>query len=197
MNKTPTKDRILESALTLFSERGYDGVGVDLIAEKAGIKGPSLYKHFKGKEDILNALIEMVEVHYEAHFGSLKNLGEIPSTMDEMINSALKRIEFTLRDPVVKKVRRVFAMEQFRSSRIAWLATKYNIESVQEIYQHIFQAMIEKGIMKKTDTAFAAMAFASPISLLIQMCDREPDREQEVMERIKVFFRYFAEEYKS
>lgn len=197
MNKTPTKDRILDSALTLFSERGYDGVGVDLIAEKAGIKGPSLYKHFKGKEDILNALIEMVEAHYEANFGSVNNLGAIPSSMDELITSALKRIEFTLHDPVVKKVRRVLTMEQFRSKRIALLATKYNIDSVQGIYQHIFQTMIDNGVMKKTDTALAAMAFAAPVSLLIQMCDREPEREQEIIERIKSFFRYFAEEYKS
>lgn len=197
MNKTPTKERILDSALTLFAERGYDGVGVDLIAENAGIKGPSIYKHFKGKEDILNALIEMVENHYEAHFGSVNHLGKIPSSMEELTSSALKRIEFTLHDPVVKKVRKVFAMEQFRSKRIAFLATKYNIECVQEIYQHIFQAMIDNGIMKKTDTEWAAMAFASPVSLLIQMCDREPEREQEIIERIKAFIRYFAEEYKS
>ena len=47
-----TKDRILEEALTLFAENGYDGTGVEQIAEKVGIKAPSLYKHFKGKEDI-------------------------------------------------------------------------------------------------------------------------------------------------
>ena len=40
MNKISTKDRILDSALTLFAEKGYDGVGVDLIAENAGLKGP-------------------------------------------------------------------------------------------------------------------------------------------------------------
>ena len=48
-----TKERILEEALTLFAEKGYDGTGVDQIAECVGIKGPSLYKHFKGKEDNL------------------------------------------------------------------------------------------------------------------------------------------------
>ena len=53
-----TRDKILEEALTLFSENGYDGTGVEQIAERVGIKAPSLYKHFKGKEDILNALIE-------------------------------------------------------------------------------------------------------------------------------------------
>ena len=196
MEKMTTKDRILDSALTLFSEKGYDGVGVDLIAEKAGIKGPSLYKHFKGKEDILDSLIEKVETHYRANFGSVINPGQIPETMDELITLSLKRIEFTIHDPMIKKVRRMLAMEQFRNSRIAVLTTKYNIDIVQGIYHKIFQTMMENGIMRQSDPALLAMSFTAPISLLIQMCDRETEREQEAMERIEEFFRYFAEEYK-
>ena len=72
MKDMPTKERILYSALDLFSEKGYDGVGVDLIAENAGLKGPSLYRHYKGKEDIFSSLIDMVESHYTKGFG-LKN----------------------------------------------------------------------------------------------------------------------------
>ena len=196
MEKIPTKDRILDSALTLFSEKGYDGVGVDLIAENAGIKGPSLYKHFKGKEDILDSLIEKVETHYRDNFGSVINPGKIPETMDELITLSLKRIEFTIHDPMIKKVRRMLAMEQFRNSRIAVLTTKYTIDIVQGIYHKIFQAMMENGIMRQSDPALLAMSFTAPISLLIQMCDRETEREQEAMERIEEFFRYFAEEYK-
>ena len=196
MEKT-TKDRILDSALTLFSEKGYDGVGVDLIAEKAGIKGPSLYKHFKGKEAILDALIEKLEMYYRDNFGSVMNPGKIPETMDELITLSMKRIEFTVRDPMIKKVRRMLAMEQFRNSRIAGLTTTYNIDIVQGIYHKIFQAMMENGIMKRTDPALLSMSFSAPISLLIQMCDREPEREQEIMERIKEFLRYFAEAYRA
>ena len=196
MDKIPTKDRILDSALALFSEKGYDGVGVDLIAENAGIKGPSLYKHFKGKEDILNALIEKAEKHYEANFGSVNDPRKTPSSMDELITLSLKRIDFTLHDPVVKKVRRMLAMEQFRNRRIALLATKYSIDSVQEIYHRIFRQMMDNGIMRKTDPALASMSFAAPVSLLIQMCDREPEREQEAVKRIEEYLRYFAEEYK-
>lgn len=195
MNVMPTKERILDSALNLFSEKGYDGVGVDLIAEKAGIKGPSLYKHFKSKEEILEALIEKVENHYEAHFGSVSNLGEIPSSMDELINSTLKRIEFTIHDPVIKKVRRLLAMEQFRNHRIAMLSTKYNIDSVQEMYHRIFQSMMDNGIMRKSDPSLLAMSFASPVSLMIQMCDRQPEREREAMEHIREYFGFFAEQY--
>lgn len=196
MDKIPTKDRILDSALTLFSEKGYDGVGVDLIAENAGIKGPSLYKHFKGKEDILNALIEKAEKHYETNFGSVNDPGKTPSSMDELVTLSLQRIDFTLHDPVIKKVRRMLAMEQFRNHRIARLATKYSIDSVQEIYHRIFRQMMDNGIMRKADPAFASMSFAAPVSLLIQMCDREPERAQEAMKRIEEYLRYFSEEYK-
>ncbi|MGN0619432.1 MAG: TetR/AcrR family transcriptional regulator [Ruminiclostridium sp.] len=197
MDKIPTKDRILDSALELFSEKGYDGVGVDLIAERAGIKGPSLYKHFKGKEDILDALIEKAENYYQTNFGSVTSPGETPASMEELIALSLKRIEFTLNDHMIRKVRRMLTMEQFRSSRIAALTTKYNIDSVQGIYQQIFRTMMDKGIMRKADPALVSMTFAAPVSLLIQMCDREPQREREAIKRIEEFLRYFAEEYKA
>ena len=116
MDKIPTKDRILDSALTLFSEKGYDGVGVDLIAENAGIKGPSLYKHFKSKEDILDSLIEKAESYYEANVGSVNNPGKSPSSMNELITLSLKKIDFTLHDPMIKKVRRMLTMEIGRAS---------------------------------------------------------------------------------
>ena len=78
MKEMPTKERILYAALNLFAEKGYDGVGVDLIAENAGLKGPSLYRHYKGKEDILNSLIDLVAFHYEEGFGLKKKLEEFP-----------------------------------------------------------------------------------------------------------------------
>ena len=196
MEKMPTKDRILESALTLFSEKGYDGVGVDLIAENAGIKGPSLYKHFKGKEDILDALIEKAESYYQQNFGTAQNPGKTPASMDELVELSLKRIEFTLHDPMIRKVRRMLTMEQFRSHRIGLLTTKYNIDIVQNIYREIFQQMIENGTMRAGNPEMLAMEFAAPISLLIQLYAREPERERGIMERIEEFLRYFADEHK-
>ena len=40
-----TKEKILETALTLFAENGYNGTSVEQIAQNVGIKAPSLYKH--------------------------------------------------------------------------------------------------------------------------------------------------------
>ena len=197
MEKMPTKNRILESALALFSEKGYDGVGVDLIAENAGIKGPSLYKHFKGKEDILDALIEKAESYYQINFGTAQNPGKTPASMDELVELSLKRIEFTLHDPMIKKVRRMLTMEQFRSHRIGLLTTKYNIDSVLGVYREIFRQMIADGTMRAGNPEMLAMEFALPVSMLIQQIDREPGREQEIFQRIEQFFRYFADEHKA
>lgn len=195
VNKTTAKDRILDSALTLFAERGYDGVGVDLIAEKAGLKGPSIYKHFKGKEEILDTLIGNVENYYEINFGSEMHPGRIPASVDELIDISLKRIQFTLHDEAIRKTRRILTMEQFRSERIARLATRYNLENIQGMYQKILQGMMEAGIIRSGDSAMLALSFVAPITLLIQMCDREPEREQEIMESIKMYLNHFAEEY--
>ena len=53
-----TKQRILDEALTLFSEKGYANVFVGDIAEAVGIKAPSLYKHYKSKKAIFDAIID-------------------------------------------------------------------------------------------------------------------------------------------
>src|SRR4051794_17790158 len=49
---------ILAAAEDLFYERGFDGVGVDDIGERAGITGPAIYRHFSGKAEILAVLFD-------------------------------------------------------------------------------------------------------------------------------------------
>jgi len=48
---------ILEAAAELFYEKGFHGVGMDEIGERVGISGPGLYRHFKGKDEILATLL--------------------------------------------------------------------------------------------------------------------------------------------
>ena len=53
-----TKEKILNEALIQFSEKGYSDVFVGDIAKAVGIKAPSLYKHFKGKQEIFDSCVE-------------------------------------------------------------------------------------------------------------------------------------------
>ena len=195
MKDMSTKERILYAALYLFSEKGYDGVGVDLIAENAGIKGPSLYRHYKGKEDIFNSMIDLVTSHYEEGFGLKNQSEELPKSMDYLIENAMEKIKFTMSDDVVRKTRRILAMEQFRSERMAELASRYHLENLQEIYTGIFAGLMEKGILKKDEPEYLALEFVAPVSLLIHMYDRQPEREEEVLYKIRKHFEHFARVY--
>ena len=195
MNDMPTKERILYAALNLFAEKGYDGVGVDLIAENAGVKGPSLYRHYKGKEDIFNSLIDLVISYYEEGFGLKQNPEELPKSVDELVENAMGRIQFTMHDDIVRKTRRILAMEQFRSKRMAELTTQYHLENLQQMYAGIFAELMEKGILIKDDPESLALEFVSPVSLLIHMYDRQPEREEDVLDKIRKHFEHFAKVY--
>lgn len=195
MGKASTRDKILDAALTLFSEKGYDGVGVDLIGENAGIKGPSLYRHFKGKEDILNSLIEKVGAYYELNFGSENHIDRIPESVEELLTFSMERIRFTMHDVTLQKTRRILVMEQFRNPRIAELTSKHHMDGLQGMFQKIFEAMMEMKILKMDDAETMALEFVAPVSLLIHTYDRQPEREAEVMEKIKKHFEHFAKMY--
>ena len=195
MGKASTRDKILDAALTLFSEKGYDGVGVDLIGENAGIKGPSLYRHFKGKEDILNSLIEKVGAYYELNFGSENHIDRIPESVEELLTFSMERIRFTMHDVTLQKTRRILVMEQFRNPRIAELTSKHHMDGLQRMFQKIFEAMMEMKILKMDDAETMALEFVAPVSLLIHTYDRQPEREAEVMEKIKKHFEHFSKIY--
>jgi AcrR family transcriptional regulator len=53
------REKILWSALRMFREKGFGGVSIDEIGEAAGITGPSVYRHFSSKEEILAAGFEL------------------------------------------------------------------------------------------------------------------------------------------
>lgn len=50
------RERILDAALVLFSERGFHGTPVPLVAEKAGVGAGTIYRYFASKEALVNAL---------------------------------------------------------------------------------------------------------------------------------------------
>ena len=190
-----TKDRILEEALTLFSENGYDGTGVEQIAEKVGVKAPSLYKHFKGKEDIMNALIDNAEARYEEYFGSERHIGKLPENREEFIAVTMDRILFTMRDPMIRRIRKFLVQEQFRNERLAAVTTRHQLEGVQKMYTRILAGMMEKGLFIKDDPELLANELASPVVLLIAKADRQPQYEQEITQSIERHIRHFCDVY--
>ena len=52
-----TRDRILDVALDLFIEQGYDKTSLREIAERVGVTKAALYYHFSSKEEIIRTLV--------------------------------------------------------------------------------------------------------------------------------------------
>ena len=190
-----TKERILQEALTLFAENGYDGTGVEQIAEKVGIKAPSLYKHFKGKEDILNALIDSAEEYYEESFGSEQHIGEIPENRDDFVRATMSRIAFTMHDPMIRKIRKFLVQEQFRNERLAEITTRHQIVGIQKMYEKIIEEMMKNGLFLYDDPALLSIELVSPVVLWVSKADRQPQYEQEIMECIKKHISHFCDVY--
>ena len=190
-----TKEKILGAALTLFAESGYDGTSVEQIANIVGIKAPSLYKHYKGKEDILNALIDSAEARYEEMFGSEKNIGKIPQSREEFIKVTLERVTFTMRDPVIRKTRMLLVQEQFRNERISEATTRHQLDGIQRMFAKIIKGMMDEGIVVEDDPKLLAVELTAPAVLQIARSDRQPQYEKESMEFIEKHLRHFCKVY--
>ena len=190
-----TKERILDAALTLFAENGYDGTSVEQIASIVGIKAPSLYKHYKGKEDILNALIDSAEARYEEIFGSEKNIGKVPQSREEFIKVTMERISVTMRDPIIRKTRMLLVQEQFRNERISEVTTRHQLDGIQRMFAKIIKGMMDEGMGKKDDPALLAAELTAPAVLQIAKSDRQPQCEKECMEYIEKHLRHFCKIY--
>ncbi|MCX6271893.1 MAG: TetR/AcrR family transcriptional regulator [Bacteroidetes bacterium] len=84
-----TRNRILQIAEKLFSEKGYDGAGVNEIALLAGVNKATIYYHFKDKQDIIVSLfhniMEEVDAHQQLQADKQKAEGSIRSKIKNEI----------------------------------------------------------------------------------------------------------------
>jgi len=186
-----TKNNILDAALVMFAERGYKGTNLRDLAAALNLSKSALYKHYDSKEDIWNALLDKMEAYYARRFGSMDNLPKPPDSWGEFVQTVMGMIRFTVYDPQIILTRKLLLTEQFHDERVRKLATKHFLEGTANIYGKVFESMMEKGLMKKGDPAMLAFGFTAPISALVHLCDREPDRQEEAFARMEAFVRHF------
>ena len=201
--KRNTKREILNAALDLFSVHGYEATSTAQIADAVGIRKASLYSHFSSKQEILDELIKVTLDGYNKHsvFAKAdwsnrtftKNISDI--TPDTALQMVLGHVNYILHDPQISKSRRMLTIEQFQNTTLKALQTKQNYTDVMRYFTGLMSFLIERGKLKNNNPEIMAAQFCLPISVWINLCDREPERENEITGLIERHIRLFFNLY--
>ena len=186
-----TKDLILAEALKLFSAKGYDSVTVAMIAENCSIKAPSLYKHYKSKREIFDAVYEKALNKYDSFITSIKiNEDEITSLNSDILFSKLKAvIRFFTHDEEIVMLRKLMKLSNDSNIRAAYSEKFFDF--VINYHKRLFDELIKEQLMIAEDSLSLAMLYDSPLLVIIDELDRHPEREEELLERLKAHSKLF------
>lgn len=202
MDRGNTKQAILDAALDLFSVKGFEATSISMIAEAVGIRKASLYSHFDSKQAILDALVEEILHRYNS-MSLLSGAdreepqpGAADLSPDRIVSRIKAQILFILHDPQVSRARKMLAIEQFQNAELARLYTKQSYADVMRYGAGLIELLIRQGVLAPDDPEIMAAQLCLPISMWTNLCDREPEREDEVMALIERHIRQFFRMYR-
>ena len=203
--KGNTKQEILDAALELFSVQGYEATSISQLADAVGIRKASLYSHFENKQAILDALIQTTMEEYEKHSifanadwdDSAFTKDKKTMTPETAAQMFLGQIRYILHDPKISRARKMLTIEQFQNPQMAALQTKQNYTDVMHYFTGLMRFLIRQGRLTDSDPEIMAAQLCLPISMWLGLCDREPERENDVMKLIDQHIRQFFEIYQT
>lgn len=196
-----TKERILDAALELFAQSGYSGTSMSDIAERIGITKGALYKHYSGKQEILDSIVErMNKTDYEQ-----AEKYEMPETSPDGFSEAymhtpiekirtysMAQFEHWTKDRFSSNFRKMLTLEQYRDPKLVALYHDYLAAGPTEYMAAIFR--------KLTDSDEAAMQLAlefyGPMFLLYSIYDGASDNDS-VMPMIEAHIDSFIRKIES
>ena len=179
-----TKDNILNAALKLFSERGYDGTSMSDVADLLGITKAALYKHYKSKQEILDSIIKKMEINdfdcaekycmpqsepnefsKEYKDATLKNAGQY----------ALAMFKYWTENEFASRFRKMLTIEQFRSEKMTKLYQNYLCGGPVEYMAAIFKNSGIKNSTSDEEAMQLAVDFYGAMFLLYGVYDGSSD----------------------
>lgn len=205
MDRGNKRQEIIEVALDLFSINGYEATSISQIAEAVGVKKASIYFHFESKQDIMDSIIECITKEYDEHSILVNCKWDNPEfvgtvfgdlSAEAIAESIKKQILFNLHNPHVSKARKLLVIEQYRNEKLALVQGQHNYDDVLAFSEGLIKMLISRSILRECDPFIMAAQLSAPITVWQQTCDREPDREQEVLGLIDRHVKLFFETYK-
>lgn len=186
-----TREKILETALKLFSEKGYLGATTKKIAKEAGLAEVTLFRHFASKEKLFEEVINKGSF-LPALKGLMPEIRDMPYE-DALIRIAGRFLEILhLRKDLIKIMQSEFRRYPEKIHEIYHAF----IDEIFRTLASYFNAMQKKGILTKFNTEAAARAFLGMFfsyfnaqELMMRSKYRDMDIEATIKEYVKIFAR--------
>lgn len=170
------RNRILDAAFTLFSEKGFAATSMRDIADAVGIKAASLYNHFAGKQQLFEALIERETGYVEEQVrlaGAMAAPGDDSAAYTVLEGGALADLVWNSYKPFfedgrVRMLMRMLAANRYGDDRCGGLYEAVFIERPIAIQSAIFERLVGEGRFAPCDTRLAATQFHGPMLMLME-----------------------------
>ena len=196
------KEEIILATLELASESGLKSVSMSRIADRVGIKAPSLYNHFKSKDEIIKAMYSFLRQKAQQNRspGFADPEAFSSKNLEQILTESLSAYLCVITDPNMMRFFRVLYSER----SINPLAAEIMLEETEHMIRatrNLFYALAVHGKMKSEGIDTAAMTFALTIHSLIdyQMdritagkADRFSYGESPYTKELKEFIRWFS-----
>lgn len=174
-----TKEKITETALDLFSQRGYDGVSVRDIARAVGIRESSIYNHFQSKRAVFDAIVDLCVQQSERYFregGLPYDAGDDASVyagigMEDLQELIERTFRFFFDDPWNARFRRLLLLSQYADPRCRDIYRQLYRDKCVRVQAYIFAALMDAGELRREDPPAVAAEFHGPMFMLIHTCD--------------------------
>ncbi|MBD3215994.1 MAG: TetR family transcriptional regulator [Candidatus Lokiarchaeota archaeon] len=143
-----TKERIRDEALDLFAIKGFKDVSIRDIAREVGIRNSTIYSHYDKKEDIMDAIIELLidEFRYNPDILPIEQLGDNYKPK-ELFNKAILPLIEQTKVPHIRKIIRLMCIELFRNEKFLNFFKYQYIKPSYEFWTKMFQTMIDKNLI--------------------------------------------------
>ena len=161
-SQIPTKEKIFNVSLDLFSKKGYDNVSIREIAKHVGIKESSIYNHYSKKENILETIFEyykknMIETktYYENNLDT-KTHCQIKTNFNNInimkgYHRGSQAIKNQWKEPKMRKILRLMIIELYHNEKIRKFFTEELINRPIAQWTSFYQGLINEKIIEEAN----------------------------------------------
>lgn len=186
--KMTNKDKIIYEALLLFSKEGFEATSTRAIARAVHCSDAVIYKHFKSKKEILDAVVEICSQRFMERAGVV-SWEEL--TWEKLGEFCLSMFDFQTRDEWIVPFRQLLMIEQFRNDEMKELYQRFFIRQPVDFTEKIFERLINLGYMKPGNPKIYAMKLYGPFFLYHTAGGGE---DAEIRKMLKEHVEMFCEE---